>query len=192
MQPSQPGRMLSHYRLVEKIGEGGMGVVWKALDTRLNRHVALKLLPPELTADSERRQRFLREARTAAAVSHPNTVAIHDVDEADGLTFLCMELVDGRTLRSVLAGRPIPIPEALCIAGEIAEGLARAHQGGIVHRDLKPENVILGTDGHAKILDFGLAKLVEPRQEAPWSELSRQETRTVELTREGTILGTTA
>ncbi|HET7237951.1 MAG TPA: serine/threonine-protein kinase, partial [Terrimicrobiaceae bacterium] len=150
--------MLSHYRLVTKIGEGGMGVVWKALDTNLNRHIALKLLPEALTADPDRRRRFVREARTAAGVTHPNIVTIHEIDEVDGVTLIAMELVEGRSLRSVIGSRPIPIPKALRIAAEIAEGLARAHQDHIVHRDLKPENVILGSDGHSRILDFGLAK----------------------------------
>ena len=134
-QVPEPGDVLAHYRLVEKIGEGGMGVVWKALDTRLNRHVALKLLRPELTADPERYRRFLREARTAAAVTHPNIVTIHEVDEAAGTTFLCMELVEGRTLRAAISGRPLAIPEALRIAAEVADGLARAHRDGIIHRD---------------------------------------------------------
>ena len=184
--------MLSHYRLVEKIGEGGMGVVWKALDTRLDRHIALKLLPPELTADPERQRRFLREARSAAAVTHPNIVTIHEIDEAGGITFIAMELVEGRSLRTVIGGQPIPIPEALRIATGIAEGLARAHQDRIVHRDLKPENVILGSDGRPRILDFGLAKLVEHQQEALRSQLSLEKTRTGEMTREGKILGTPA
>ena len=169
-----------------------MGVVWKALDTRLDRHVAIKFLPAELTADAERRRRFLREARTAAAVTHPNIVTIHEIDEADGVTFIAMELVEGRTLRFTLGGRPLPIPEALRLATGIAEGLARAHQDRIVHRDLKPENVIIGADGHPRILDFGLAKLVEQHQDALRSQLSRDETRTEEMTHEGAVLGTPA
>ena len=192
MSVPEPGDVLAHYRLVEKIGEGGMGVVWKALDTRLDRHVALKLLRPELTADPERYRRFLREARTAAAVTHPNIVTIHEVDEAAGTTFLCMELVEGRTLRAAISGRPLAIPEALRIAAEVADGLARAHRDGIIHRDLKPENVILDVDGNAKILDFGLAKLVESRRQSLSATLSEEETRSVELTGTGVILGTAA
>ena len=183
--------MLSHYRLLEKIGEGGMGVIWKTLDTKLNRHTALKVLPPELTADPERRRRLLREARAAAAVTHPNIATIYEVGEFDGITFISMELVEGRTLRSVIAGRPMTIGEALRLGAEIAEGLARAHQAGIVHRDLKPDNIMVGADGRPKILDFGLAKLVEQR-EALLSQLSQQDTRVEEMTREGTIFGTTA
>ncbi len=188
----QPGTKLARYRLEGKIGEGGMGVVWKALDTRLNRHIALKLLPPALTADPERRRRFLREARTAAAVTHPNIITIHEIDEVDGVTFIAMELIEGRSLRSVIAGHAIPVQEALRIATEIAEGLARAHQDRIVHRDLKPENVIIGGDGRPRILDFGLAKLVEHQQETLRSQLSREETLTEEMTRQGRILGTPA
>jgi eukaryotic-like serine/threonine-protein kinase len=188
---TQPGQTLSHYRLVAKIGEGGMGVVWKALDTKLGRHVALKLLPLELTADPERSRRFLREARSAAAVTHTNIAAIHEIDEAEVVTFIAMELVEGRTLRSVIGGRPMPISEALCIASEIAEGLTRAHQAHIVHRDLKPDNVVLGADGHPKILDFGLAKLVEGQHDLR-SRWSRMETRTEQMTREGEVLGTAA
>ena len=169
-----------------------MGVVWKALDTRLDRHIAIKFLPAELTADPERRRRFLREARTAAAVTHPNIVTIHEIDEADGITFIAMELVEGRTLRSVIRGRPMPIPEALRLATGIAEGLARAHRDRIVHRDLKPENVIIGADGRPRILDFGLAKLVEPQQDALRSQLSQDVTRTGEMTRQGAVLGTPA
>ena len=167
-----------------------MGVVWRAFDTRLERHIALKLLPPELTADPERRRRFLREARTAATVTHPNIVTIHEIDEVDGVTFICMELVEGEPLRSVIRARAMPIPQVLRIAAEIAEGLARAHQEGIVHRDLKPDNVILGDDGHPRILDFGLAKLLEQQQEVLRSQLSQQQTRTDVMTREGKILGT--
>ena len=187
-----PGQMLSHYRLLEKIGEGGMGVIWKALDTRLSRHAALKVLPPELTADPERRRRLLREARTAAAVTHPNIATIYEVGEFEGTTYIAMELVEGRTLRSVMGGRPMPIQEALGLAAGIAEGLARAHQAGIVHRDLKPDNIIIGAGGHPKILDFGLAKLVEQQREILLSQASQQETVTGDLTREGTILGTPA
>ena len=169
-----------------------MGVVWKALDSRLNRHIAIKVLPAELTADAERRRRFLREARTAAAVTHPNIVTIYEIDEADGVTFIAMELVEGRTLRSLIGGGPLPIPEALRLATGIAEGLAQAHQDRIVHRDLKPENVIIGANGHPRILDFGLAKLVEQHHDVLRSQASRDETRTEEMTRAGAVIGTPA
>ena len=186
------GETLSHYRLVEKIGEGGMGVVWKALDTKLNRHVAIKVLRTELTADPDRRRLFLREARAAAAVTHPNIVTIHEVDEAGGITFLAMELAEGKTLRSLIGRRPLPIQDALRIAAQIAEGLTRAHQARVVPRDLKPDNVIVERDQHPKILDFGLAKLFEQRDELSSSDLSLAGTLTEEMTWEGKILGTAA
>ncbi len=190
--PLQPGDTLSHYRLIEKIGEGGMGVVWKARDEKLRRDIALKLLPPALVGDPERRRRLLREARTGAAVNHPNVAMILEVDEADGLVFVAMELVDGRPLRALLAEGPLPIPVALRLAAETAEGLAGAHGSGVVHRDLKPENVMVRPDGHVKILDFGLAKLLDDRPALDPANLSEAETVTQEMTREGRILGTPA
>ena len=189
--PLEPGQSLSHYRLVEKIGEGGMGVVWKARDEKLRRDVALKVLPAELVEDPERRRRLLREARSAAAINHPNIAMVHEVDEAEGTVFIAMELVEGKTLRVLLGGKPLAIPEALRIAMEMAEGLAAAHQANVIHRDLKPENVLVRADGHVKVLDFGLAKIHEERQARP-SQLSQAETVTEEMTREGRILGTPA
>ena len=191
MKP-EPGARLSHYRLIEKIGEGGMGVVYRAHDERLRRDVALKILPPDLTANEGRRLRFLREARTAAAVTHPNIVTVYDVGEVDGVVFIAMEVVEGRTLRAHLGGRALPVRETLRLAVEMAEGLARAHQGRVVHRDLKPDNVIVGADGHVKMLDFGLARLGHEPEAAGSAELSRLDTLSRELTREGTVLGTPA
>ena len=189
----KPGQTLSHYRLLEKIGEGGMGVVYKALDTKLDRRIAIKLLPAELTDDPERRRRFMREARSAAAVSHANIATIHEVDEIEGVTFLVMELVEGETLRSVIQRGCLAIPQALRFATEIAEGLARAHRSNVIHRDLKPENVMIGHDGHPKILDFGLAKILEDREQQPTvSNIEQAETLQTELTRRGAILGTPA
>jgi len=155
-----PGQMLSHYRLVEKIADGGMGVIYKVYDTRLQRHVALKLLKPELTPDPERRARLLDEARAAAAVNHPNIAAVYEVDEADGHAFIVMELVEGATLRSLIERGPLAPADALRIAVGVARGLAKAHQNRVVHRDLKPDNIIVGPDLHAKILDFGLAQIL--------------------------------
>jgi len=155
------GRTLSHYQIVEEISRGGMGVVYRALDLRLNREVALKVLPPELMADADRRQRFVQEARAASALEHPHIAVIHAIDEADGVNFIAMELVRGEKLSDLTARGPLPAHRALEIATEVAEGLARAHDKGIVHRDLKPANVMLTEDGHAKIIDFGLAKLVD-------------------------------
>ena len=164
--PLEAGQKLSHYRLVEKIGEGGMGVVWKVRDEKLRRDVALKVLPAELVEDPERRRRLVREARSAAAINHPNIATVHEVDEAEGTVFIAMELVAGETLRSLIGGEPLAIPEALRIATEIAEGLVAAHQAAVIHRDLKPENVLIRADGHVKILDFGLAKVHEAPQPA--------------------------
>src|SRR6266850_4757615 len=138
-----------------------MGVVYRAIDTRLNREVALKILPPDLIADAARRARFVQEARAASALEHPHIAVIHEIDEADGVSFIAMELIRGEKLSDVLARGPLAPARALELAVEIAEGLSRAHDKGIVHRDLKPANVMLTEDGHAKIIDFGLAKLVE-------------------------------
>jgi len=161
---SLAGRTISHYKIVDEISRGGMGVVYRATDTRLNRDVALKVLPPELTADPDRRERFIREARAASVLEHPNIAVIHDVGEEDGISFIAMELVRGDKLSHAIAGGPSAVSanpaRALEIAIEVAEALARAHGQGIVHRDLKPANVMLTEDGHAKVIDFGLAKLI--------------------------------
>ncbi len=186
------GQTVSHFRILSRIGEGGMGVVYRAEDQNLRRPVALKVLPPGSVGDEERRRRFLREARAAAAVAHPNIATIYEIDEADGVVFIAMELVEGKTLRQLLCGPPLPIQDAVWIGGEIAEGLASAHQARVIHRDLKPENVIVRPDGHVKILDFGLAKLHEERMEARLSGLSHQDTLSAQMTREGRIVGTAA
>jgi serine/threonine protein kinase/tetratricopeptide (TPR) repeat protein len=185
------GKTISHYRIVEELGRGGMGVVYKTHDEKLDRPVALKVLKPEFVGDEDRRQRFLREARSAAAVTHPYRASICEAGEADGTLFIAMEFVEGATLRSFLAKGPIPIPDAQRCATEIAEGLATAHQSNLVHRDLKPDNVMLASNGHVKILDFGLAKLVETRDEATTLSMTAAETPHA-LTTEGAILGTPA
>ncbi len=184
------GKTLSHFRILSQLGEGGMGVVYKAEDTKLDRPVALKVLPPERVGDEERRLRFMREARTAAAISHPNIAAVYEIDEADGVIFIAMELVEGQTLRSLLETGVPPLKKALRMAAEMAEALGSAHEANIVHRDLKPENVMIRPDGHVKILDFGLAKLRENATDSP--ETTRMETLSAEMTREGRILGTAA
>ena len=184
------GKRLSHYRILAKLGEGGMGVVYRAEDEKLRRTVAFKVLSSELAGDEEHRLRFLREARAAAAATHPNIATIYEIDEDDGVIFIAMELVEGKTLRTLIRGRPLGIREALRIGAGIAEGLARAHQASVIHRDLKPENVIVAADGQVKVLDFGLAKILEDRSPAKFSELDRIETISAQLTLEGKVLGT--
>ena len=153
------GRELGHYRIKDEISRGGMGVVYRAVDTKLNRDVALKVLPADLLTDPERKRRFIQEAQAASALEHPHIAVIHGIDEQDGVTFIAMELIRGEKLRDAMARSQLSPPRALDLAIEVAEGLARAHDKGIVHRDLKPANVMLTEDGHAKVIDFGLAKL---------------------------------
>jgi two-component system LytT family response regulator len=157
------GKTLSHYRVLEEIGRGGMGVVYRALDTTLGREVALKVLGPAPGREPEQERRLKQEARAAAALAHPAVSVVYEIDEADGATFIAMELVRGRPLGALLAGAPMEPARALDLGIEVAEGLAEAHSRGVVHRDLKPKNVMLTESGHAKIIDFGLAKLVQPR-----------------------------
>jgi predicted Ser/Thr protein kinase len=182
------GTTIGHYKIEETLGKGGMGVVYRALDTRLGRPVALKFLPPEFTSDPERKRRFLQEARAAAAVNHPAIAQIYEVDESEGGTFIAMELVDGRSIRALLQNKELDLLGALHVAIQVAGGLAKAHEAGIVHRDIKPENIMLTKDGHAKILDFGLAKLAEPAAPEGGDALSRLET--VAHTQTGIVMGT--
>src|ERR1700692_2667134 len=150
--------VIGHYRVLGKIGCGGMGVVYEAEDLKLGRHVALKFLPEELAEDPESLQRFRREARSASALNHPNICTVYEVDEANGRAFIAMELVEGKTLRELLVCGSLPMRKAIEIAAQVAEGLTKAHEAGIAHRDLKPENLMVSDDGFVKILDFGLAK----------------------------------
>lgn len=178
------GTTFGHYRIVSELGSGGMGDVYVAEDSSLGRRVALKVLPDDVADSPERRERFEREARAVAALSHPNILAIHDFGEEDGVLYLVMELLEGRTLREHLASGPLPRRTAVDYAKQITEGLAAAHDKGIVHRDLKPDNIFVTTDGRIKILDFGLAKVVEaaPESDASAATMDR-------ATDPGTVLG---
>jgi len=186
----QQGSMLSHYRLVEKIGEGGMGVVWKATDTTLDRTVAIKILPQALAGDGELLARFEREAKLLASLNHPNIAVIHGLHRAEGIHFLAMELVPGEDLSRRLSRGALPLNEALGVGRQVAEALEAAHEHGVIHRDLKPANIQLTPDGNAKVLDFGLAKSLEG--ESVSGDPSMSPTLTSAGTRAGVILGTAA
>ena len=181
------GQTLDRYTIESKLGEGGMGVVYRARDTHLNRTVAIKVLPADKVSDPERRTRFIQEARAASALNHPNIVTIHDIRSDGGIDFIVMEHVGGRPLDEVIGGRPLRVNRALRYAVQIADALARAHEAGIVHRDLKPSNVIVTDDDVIKVLDFGLAKLVDPAERS-----GEAQTQTRPITDAGMIVGTAA
>src|SRR5256714_4939916 len=159
-----PNTTLSHYRIVSKIGAGGMGEVYLAQDTKLDRKVALKILPADLAANQDRMRRFVQEAKAAAALSHPNIAQIFEIGEDNGTHFIAMEFIDGVTLREKIHRERTDLRKLLRYLQHAAEGLAKAHSAGIVHRDLKPDNIMITREGHVKILDFGLAKLIERQQ----------------------------
>ncbi len=182
-------RTLGHYEVLEKLGEGGMGVVYKARDQHLGRFVALKVLPPEKVADPERKRRFDSEAKAASALNHPNIITIYDIDNAEGVDFIAMEYVEGRTLRQALGPHGLDLHTTLEYATAMADAMGAAHRAGIVHRDLKPENIMVTGQGHLKILDFGLAKLTEPAA-ADSSETVTAKVTEPTLTKPGAIIGT--
>ncbi len=185
------GTTISHYKVLEKIGEGGMGEVYRATDTKLNRDVALKILPQQFASDSQRMARFQREAEVLASLDHPNIGQIYGIEEAGQTKALVLQLIEGPTLAERIAQGPIPVEEALKIALQMAEGLEAAHEKGVIHRDLKPANVKITPEGQVKILDFGLAKALEG-ETPPDSSLSQSPTLTAAATQAGVILGTAA
>ena len=187
----EPGQQLLHYRLIEKIGEGGMGVVWKALDTSLEREVAIKVLPEDFAADPDRLARFKREARAVAALNHPNIVTVHSVDQCSSPTpvhFITMELVEGHTLTTAIPRNGFELRPFLEIAIPLADAVSCAHREGITHRDLKPDNIMIDVEGRLRILDFGLAR----RHLSSTDPADETVTRFDSVTEEGKILGTVA
>jgi len=182
------GQTISHYRIVEKLGGGGMGVVYKAHDSHLGRTVAIKLLPPEKVADAERKRRFVQEAKAASALNHPSIITIYDIDQADGIDFIAMEYVAGKTLAQLIGGGRLPLAETLKYAIQMADALAQAHKANIIHRDLKPANVMVTEAGLVKVLDFGLAKLSQPAEDDSLGTTATMEP----ATQEGVVLGTVA
>ena len=188
------GKTLKHYEVEKLLGKGGMGVVYKARDVRLDRPVALKILKPELTSDPDKKSRFLQEARSASAVTHPAIAQIYDVDEVEGKTFMVMEFVEGKTVSQLITDRELDLVGSVEIALQVADGLGQAHKANIVHRDIKSDNIMVTRDGHTKLLDFGLAKLLDPTGDmSSWTNIQNlTHTKTLPQTMEGTVMGTVA
>jgi serine/threonine protein kinase len=187
------GKELKHFKIEKLLGRGGMGVVYRARDVRLDRPVALKVLRADLTANADRRRRFLQEAKAASAVTHPSIAQIYDVDEVEGTTFIAMEFVEGKTVSQLIDKKELDLIGSVEIALQVAEGLSKAHNASIVHRDIKSDNIMVTRDGHAKLLDFGLAKLLDPVSADEESDVQgMQEAETLSQTQPGTVMGTAA
>ncbi len=187
------GKELKHFKIEKLLGKGGMGVVYLARDVRLDRPVALKVLRADLTANADRRRRFLQEAKAASAVTHPSIAQIYDVDEVEGTTFIAMEFVEGKTVSHLIDKHELDLVGSVEIALQVAEGLSKAHEANIVHRDIKSDNIMVTRDGHAKLLDFGLAKLLDPVSADEESDIQgMKETETLSHTQPGTVMGTAA
>jgi serine/threonine protein kinase len=188
-------RTIKHYKVNELLGRGGMGVVYRAQDTKLNRPVALKMIKADLTADPDKLNRFIQEARAAAAITHPAIAQVYDIDTVDGTTFIVMEFIEGQTIGSLIAKKELDLLGSVEIAVQVAEGLAKAHKSKIIHRDIKSDNIMVTRDGHAKLLDFGLAKLLEPSADEAktLTLLENAPTKTMpQTTAAGKIMGTTS
>src|SRR5436309_8976233 len=187
MSSLQPEQKLAHYRIINKIGQGAMGEVYKAEDLKLGRQVAIKLLPPGGPADDKTRQRFLREARSASALNHPNIITIHAIEDSDGIDFIVSEYIGGESLGARLARGPLDLKQVLDLGIQVSEALAAAHNINLIHRDIKPGNILIGPQGRVKVLDFGLAKIV---QTLPSEIDNEAPTMVADLTDAGQIVGT--